>query len=198
MKVFGLHGIRVVRLLLGAWMASLLAVSTAAAQALDPHAFEIRSGSVSLRDGTYVLDADIDFKLSRSASDALESGVPLSFELQIELVRPRKLWLDDEVATLVQRFRVRYHALSQRYVLTNLNTSDSESYSTREGAMRALGTIRSLPVIDQRLLREHEEYQLWLRAGLDVDELPPPLKTGAYLSPQWRLLSEWHVWRFNT
>ena len=189
------------QLLLGLCMLVLLCRSGTAgangAQALDPHAFEIRGGEVTLNNGVYQLDADIDFELSPAARDALESGVPLAFELQIELTRPRRLWLDETVAKLTQRYRIRYHALSDRYVLTDLNSGASRSFSTRGSVLAALGTARSLPVIDQRQLKQGEEYELWLRAGLDVDDLPPPLKTGAYLSPQWRLLSEWHMWRFR-
>jgi hypothetical protein len=197
-KAIGLHDVRAAQLLLGLCFIGLLpGAGAAAAESLDPHAFHVRGGEVVLDAGVYFLDADIDFRLSAAARDALESGVPLTFELQVELVRPRDLWFDEKVATLVQDYRLRYHALSRRYVLINLNTGESRSFSTREGAMRKLGRVRSFPVIDRSLLKAGQEYQLWLRAGLDVDELPPPLKTGAYLSPQWRLLSEWHVWRFE-
>jgi hypothetical protein len=195
-KAHGRHQVRTVQLLCILVIALVMA-GAASAQSLDPHAFEVRSGEIVLRDGVYYLDAAIDFQLSAAARDALESGVPLTFQLNIEVIRPRTFWLDENVASLVQRYRVRYHALSQRYVLTNLNTGDSSSFGTRSGVMRALGEIRSLPVIDRRLLLRGREYQLWLRAGLDVDELPAPLKTAAYLSPQWRLLSEWHKWRFE-
>jgi len=191
--------IRFFRLLLGACLGLLLAlVRPLAAQPLEQHAFVVRGGEVVLHDGDYRLDADIDFNLSPAAVDALESGVPLVFELRMELVRPRRYWLDENIAFLTQRYRLRFHALSQRYVLTNLNTDESQNYASIPSALDALGTVRSLPVIDRRLLRSDQTYELWLRAGLDVDDLPPPLRTGAYLSPQWRLLSEWHVWRFQT
>jgi hypothetical protein len=197
-NAFPLREAWVVQLLLGLCVLVLLwGPGAVSAQPLEAHAFEIRGGEVVLSDGLYQLDADIDFELSPAARDALDSGVPLAFELRIELIRPRWLWLDETVTKLTQRYRVRYHALSDRYVLTNLNTGESRNFSTRASVLRALGTIRALPVIDQRQLRPGEEYQLWLRAGLDVDDLPPPLKTGAYLSPQWRLLSEWHMWRFR-
>lgn len=178
-------------------LALWLGAGEAGAEALDPHAFAVRDGEVLLSDGVYLLDAAVDFNLSPQATEALESGVPLTFELQIELIRPRRLWLDEVIAKLTQRYRVRYHALSGRYVLINLNTGDSRSFPSRTSALSALGTIQGLPIIDRKLLQPGREYQIWLRAGLDVDDLPPPLKTGAYLSPQWRLLSEWHLWEFK-
>lgn len=178
-------------------LALLFGAGEASAQALNPHAFAVRGGAVVLNDGVYLLDADVDFNLSPAATEALESGVPLTFELQIEVTQPRRFWLDEVVAQLTQRYRIRYHALSGRYVLTNLNTSASRSYPSRTSALSALGAIQGLPLIDRRLLKPGRAYEVWLRAGLDVDDLPPPLKTGAYLSPQWRLLSEWHRWEFE-
>lgn len=198
MKALSFHQRSAARVLLIACFGVLLSVvQHVGAQPQEQHAFVVHGGEVVLHDGVYRLDANIDFNLSPAARDALESGVPLVFELRIELVRPRRFWLDETVAYLNQRYRLRFHALSQRYVLTNLNTSESQNFMSHSSALSALGTVRSLPIIDRRLLREDEQYELWLRAGLDVDDLPPPLRTGAYLSPQWRLLSEWHVWRFR-
>lgn len=199
MNVVPFHEGRFAPLLLGLCLLALLLRSgDTGAESLDPHAFAVRGGDVVLSDGVYFLNADVDFNLSPAATEALESGVPLTFELQIELIRPRRFWLDEGIARQTQRYRVRYHALSGRYMLTHLDSGDSRNFPTRASVLNALGTIRRLPIIEESSLRPGREYQLWLRAGLDVDDLPPPLKTGAYLSPQWRLLSEWHMWEFET
>lgn len=172
-------------------------VATARAQALESHAFIVEDGRVHLRNGVYVLDARIDFRLSEEAWRALASGVPLTFELVIELERPRRWWLDSQIARLSQRFRLRYHALSERYVVTNLNTGEIRSFLGSGTALAALGDVRALPLIDARLLEPEAEYEVWLRAQLDINALPAPLKTVAYMTPGWRLLSEWKVWRFR-
>ena len=198
MKFAPLHEGRFPPLLLGfCLLALLLRSGGAGAESLDPHAFVVRGGEVVLSDGQYFLDAEVDFNLSPAATEALESGVPLTFELQIELTRPRRFWLDEVVVKMTQRYRVRYHALSERYVLTDLTTGDSRTFPTRTSVLNALGTIRGLPLIERRRLNPGQAYQIWLRAGLDVDDLPAPRKTGAYLSPQWRLLSDWHLWEFE-
>lgn len=175
------------------WLALLLAPA-AFAEELRPYAFEVKGGEVSLQQGVYTLDARIDFRISPAARDALQSGVPLTFSLDIEVERKRAWWLNSEVASLTQRYRVRYHALSDRYVLTNLNSGESRNFASESSLFAALGLVENLPVIDQRLLQEGAEYEVWLRARLDIDELPAPLKTVAYMSPQWRLESEWYQW----
>jgi hypothetical protein len=174
----------------------LLFAAAVRAEEIRAHAFVVEGGEVALRDGVYVLDAHIDFQLSAPARQALESGVPLTFELQIELERPR-WWLDESVANLTQRYRLRYHALSERYVLTNVNSGETRSFFGAQASLAALGRIQSLPLIDRRLLIPGASYEVWLRAELDIDELPAPLKTVAYMSPDWRLLSAWKVWQFR-
>jgi len=161
------------------------------------HNFQVQGGEVVLSDGVYLLNARIDFRLSDEASDALDNGVPLTFVLQIEVERDRGWWFSDSVASLSQRYRVRYHALSKRYVVSNLNSGDTRSFTSHQAALDALGSVERLPLIDRRLLQSGADYEVWLRARLDIDELPAPLKTVAYMSPQWRLVSEWHVWRFQ-
>lgn len=149
---------------------------------------------VELQEGVYFLDADIDYRLSEEAVEALEQGVPLVFELQLEVLQLHDWWLDDELAVLSQRYQLRYHALSRRYVLTNVNTGYSRSYADRYSALAALGEVEELPVIDRRLLDDDEDYELRLRARLDVFALPLPLRTLAMVSPDWRLTSDWYSW----
>ncbi len=157
----------------------------------------IEPGAISLREGVYHLDARLDVALAPQVVEALDSGVPLTFELRIE-VEQKRTWLwDRSVASLLQRFQLRYHALSQRYLLVNLNSGESRSFTARDSALAALGRIQALPLIDRDLLSEDGTYEVWLQARLDLDDLPRLLRTVAYLSPEWRLVSEWEIWRIN-
>ncbi|MEC7804191.1 MAG: DUF4390 domain-containing protein, partial [Pseudomonadota bacterium] len=62
--------------------------------------FEVQNTSTFLEDGVYYVTAWLDYTLSAEALEALESGVALTFELQIELTRTRRFWVDPEIATL--------------------------------------------------------------------------------------------------
>jgi hypothetical protein len=44
------------------------------------------------------------------------------------------------------------------------------------------------------LLVSDERYEGALRARLDIEALPAPLRVFAYLSDDWRLTSEWYTW----
>lgn len=156
--------------------------------------FVVREAHTDLVDEVYHLDAQIDYKLSDTVLDALENGVPITIEIRIEVYRPREYLWKEEVASLRQRYRLEYHALSQQYLVTNLNTRAQQSYPGRSAAIEAVGAITDLPMLDRRLLKRGEHYMARLRASLDIEALPAPLRLLAYLSSDWRVSSKWYAW----
>lgn len=156
--------------------------------------FDIVSASTRLEGDVYHLNARIDYRFSGPALDALQNGVPLTVELEME-VRRRRSWLWDEtVYALTQRFRLEYHALSQQYLVNNLNSGERRGFSTRSGAVQFMGQINNFPFLDKGLLEKDVRYEGALRVALDRETLPAPLRLVAYLSDDWRLASEWFTW----
>ncbi len=160
--------------------------------AADRPGIVIRSAHTELVDGVYQLDARYDATLSDSAREALENGVPLVINAAIEVRRVRRYLWKETVASLSQRYRLHYHALSRRYLVVNLNSGVQESAPTLADALRLLGHLERIPVIDRRLLEKGQKYTVRLRIDLDLDALPMPLRTLAYLSPSWYLSSDWY------
>jgi hypothetical protein len=64
--------------------------------------------------------------------------------------------------------------------------------------LAALGHVDALPLIDAQLLDKQDRYEVQLRARLDLDALPRPLRTVAYITPDWRLVSDWYQWRLDS
>lgn len=159
--------------------------------------FEVRSASSRLYEGVYFATARIDYRLSDSALEALDSGVALTIRLQIELSRKRRLWLDPEVATLHQDYSLSFQPLSDRYVVKNLNSGEQDSFATLFSALNNMGRVVDLPIIDAALLSPDSRYEIALRAVLDQNTLPGPLRLIAFWSSGFRLESDWYVWRLN-
>ncbi|MEJ2528926.1 MAG: DUF4390 domain-containing protein, partial [Gammaproteobacteria bacterium] len=67
----------------------------------------------------------------------------------------------------------------------------------RDVAIAALGDIQGMPVIKHSQLEKGKIYRVGLRASLDIDALPLPLRPMAYLSPSWNLSSEWRSCRIR-
>ena len=159
----------------------------------DGH-FEVIEARTELRSGVYFLDATIAFRLSADAREALRSGVPLTIRLDVEFMNRRRFWFDAEDAALRQRYQLEYHALSERYLVTNLNSGDQSSYGSILSALSSLGRIDRLPLIDAALLDPGRDYELRLRVVLDVEQFPGPLRLLAFWRRDWSIASDWYRW----
>lgn len=166
--------------------------STPSAVASD--GFVIRDAGMTLRGNVYHLDARIDYRLSPEAIDAVKNGVPLIIAMDIRVERERSWWLNQEVATLTQNYLLLYHALTEKYVIHNLNSGIQENYVNLDTALWALGRVDSLPLIDANLLETGAEYSVELRSRLDIESLPAPMRPLAYISSDWQLQSDWYSW----
>ena len=177
-------------------LALLLALAAVPLLADDEDAprFKVLEASTRLVAEVYLLDARVEFAFTDEATEALENGVPLTLALEIEVFQARDLVWDASVATLAQRYRVEYRALSERYQVTNLNTGELSSHANLRSALERVGRLRDFPMLDRRLLKVGERYTARLRATLDVDALPLPLRPVAYLSGSWKMNSDWHAW----
>jgi len=173
--------------------ASLL-LGTGVAEAKKP--FEIRSASSRLTDGVWFASANIDYRLSDDALEALQNGVALTIQLQIELTRVRRFWADAQVASLQQAYLLRYQPLSERYVVRNLNSGDHRSFATLFSALNEMGRIVDLPIIDASVLSD-AKYEISMRAVLDQDTLPGPLRLIAFWGEGFRLVSDWYTWTLD-
>ena len=56
--------------------------------------FEVRSASTTLGNGVHLLDSRLQLVLSSEALEALNSGVVLTIELQMQVIRARRFYMD--------------------------------------------------------------------------------------------------------
>ncbi len=156
--------------------------------------FEVRSASTQLFAGVHILDARLQLVLSSEALNALNSGVPLTIELQMQVIRVRRFYIDAIDAELAVRFELEYRPLSQRYIVRNLNSGDQDSFATLYSALNNLGRVQGFPVIDEALLRPNKVYRVRLRALLNTQQYSAPLRLLFFWRDQWQLKSEWFEW----
>jgi len=156
--------------------------------------FEVRSASIEIVDGVHTLDARLQLVLSSEALAALESGVTLIIELQMQVIRTRRLMVDDVEAELAVRYELEYSPVSQRYVVRNLNSGNQDSFATLYSALNSLGRVQGLPVIDEAVLSSDSTYRVRLRAMLNMERYPAALRVLFFWRGQWQLQSEWFEW----
>ena len=156
--------------------------------------FEVRSASTQLIDDVHMLNARLQLVLSSEALEALSSGVPLTIELQIEIIRVRRWYPDDLEAELAVRYELEYRPLSQRYIVRNINSGDQDSFATLYSALNNLGRVQGIPLIDNSLLEADRPYRIRVRALLNTQQYPAPLRLLFFWRDQWQLKSEWSEW----
>ncbi|MDT8386908.1 MAG: DUF4390 domain-containing protein [Thiogranum sp.] len=154
----------------------------------------IRDARTILVDGVYRVGAIIDFKLNETLSEGLQNGVPLVLELRIEVIRERDWLWPERVAQLRQRFSLEYHALTRRYLVENESTGVQYSFATLDEALDYVGNVYDLPLIDANLLEPEQSYEVWMRADLEIESLPTPVRLWAYFGSDWTLQSDWFKW----
>ncbi len=159
--------------------------------------FEVRSARTEVLAGVHTLDARLQLVLSSEALAALESGVTLTIELQMQVIRARRWLFDDTEAELAVRYELEYRPLRERYSVRNLNSGEQDSFATLYSALNSLGRVQGLPIIDDALLDPDREYRFRLRAMLNTEQYPATLRLLFFWRGEWQLQSEWFEWLFE-
>lgn len=174
------------------WAAAL--VLLLASQMVLAGSIRVDSLKIHQEEGRYLLDARLDYKLSKAVIEALDSGVAMTFRLQMRIYPENGGIWQRPVYKRRLTYRLSYHALAAVYELLSPDSDQVQRFTTREAALRALGRLANIPLISVAQLKSDQEYQFKLKASLDIESLPVPLRPLAYLSASWALDSELGSW----
>lgn len=169
-----------------------LASGRVAAKASAP--FGIRTAYVQLVDDVYLLNARLQLPLNDRLREALRDGVQLRLELELEVTGTRRYWLDEGVASLRQLYQLQYDAVSDRYLVRNLNSGEQNSFPTLEAAVEHLSHVSGLPVLDRALTESGRRYEFHLRVTRDLGDIPDTLRVLMFWTDDWHRASEWYTW----
>jgi len=169
-------------------------LATFAAPVFADTRLEVTAASVALDEGVFELDARLDLAIPEGGRRAIEAGLTLELYYQIEIARVRRYLPDAEVASLQQSYELSYHALSQRYLLRNLNTGEQQDFGTWQAALDRLAEVRGLPLLDSSLLEPGSSYEFRVRAELNLRTAPDTLGWLLFWTDDWSATSEWYAW----
>jgi hypothetical protein len=148
-------------------------------------------------DDLILLDAEIGFDLNETVAEALENGVPLTFETHVQMRRSDAWVWESDVVEHRLRTVLHYRPLSGLYELRSLPGEDRLAFATRDGALRTLGRIIGMPIVRRSELDLDDEYLVRLNVRLDIEALPLPMRPMAYLSSDWDVASSPWEWRLK-
>ena len=162
------------RLEAGLLLLLLLAAACAQAGSIEPQRAALTPGE----DG-YTLSAEFTVDLGNRLEDAVARGVPLYFNLEFVLERSRKYWVNEHITTRSLSYRLAYSSLTRQYRLTTGNLH--QNFGSLAEAMRVVGRIAALPVLDKDALKAGESYEAAVRLALDRSQLPKPFQVDAIM-----------------
>jgi hypothetical protein len=157
---------------------------------------EVKSAYVNTEQGVFQLFARIAYPVNDDIRAALKDGLMLSFDLDVVVSRERRFWVDETVAEYTLKRELLYHAVSDRYVMRDVEpgNSDQHSYATLEEALEALGAVDAWPFLLPQQLSPNRDYRVSLRAGVRRGHLPDSLRVLLFWTDDWHRESEWFSW----
>ncbi len=171
---------------------------------LWPHAgmtqtggLEIREAGGKVENGMYLVNATISYTLGDEVHDALTHGIPLEFVVAVNIKRERAWFWDETIADRRYSYLVEYQPLSSQFVVTELADGSRHQFQYEEDALEFIGTAQGLSLTSIANLAPDNDYYAQMKAYLNIQTLPAPLRPLAYFSAQWRLQSRWQTWQVS-
>ncbi len=158
------------------------------------HGFIVESAELSSNGDKYTLNADIQFHFSKEALKALEHGIALQIDIEVQAKQTRKWLWDKNIRKKIFSQRLEHQPLSDQYLVTDLNTGIKHNFHSFHHALEFMGSINDYPFLELTSLEQGKTYTALVRASLNTESLPAPLRLSAYISSDWRLSSPWYKW----
>lgn len=161
------------------------------------NAFVIKSVSTRLNGTVHFLDAEFEINLPAYIASAFEKGFDLPLVIEIVVARYRGYWFNAEVVKIRQQYLLQYHAIIDSVTLINVNSGSRQHFLSLKEALAYLSKLRNFPLLDNNSLKQDTHYQATIKFGIDVAELPIPLKSSSWWENDWDLVSEPKGWNIS-
>jgi len=155
--------------------------------------FKVVELQLRLHEGALVVSGNMQLELSRKVEEALSKGIELPVLIEARLYRKRSFLWDRNIQNWTLKRNLRYHALSGQYIVNS--TESTDSFLSPADALKHLGTLSDLRLrLPELEVADEDEYIVKLRAHIDIEALPPPLRPVAYTTLSWHMNTGWTTW----
>ncbi len=158
------------------------------------HGFIVESAELNSDGDEYAFNADIQFHFSKEALKALEHGIALQIDIEVQAKQSRKWLWDKKIRKKILRQRLEHQPLSGQYLITDLDTGIKRNFHSFHHALKFLGSINDYSFLKLASLERGKTYTALVRVSLNKESLPTPLRLSAYVSSDWQLTSPWYQW----
>jgi len=166
---------------------------------LPVHAAGISYKAVAIGEekGWIVLDLLQNYRLSQTMDEALENGVPLTFETEVSIDPEKASFWQTSLGKKQIRRQLIFHPLAEEYEVRDVDAGTQRLFATRDAALLALGELKGKKIVPVNVLQKGVIYLVKVQTIHDIGALPLPLRPRAYLSPGWHLSSKVYEWRLQ-
>ena len=176
---------RFVRLTVAGLIAAAMAVSACAEGIVPVHA-EVSAIQDSSK--AIYFDGSFELELAPEVKEVLERGVPLNFNLEVEIFKNRWYWFDREISKVTERIRLSYNPLTRQYRVSLGGVT--QNFDNLDQAIFFMTTISKLYVAPYRDINP-DDYEVRARFYLDTERLPKPFQVTLKKDDGWNLDSGW-------
>lgn len=193
-KVISRHTARVLALALILAFTIPLLVPPAASAAGEPRVDDV---SVE-RDSPLLVSFVVKDGFNSDIEEAINSGIPTSFNFRVELDRVRGLWFDKHSGSWRFRHTVKYDTLKEEYEVT-LEERGGKVFRTGDyrEMMRLMTTVARYSILPERPLIPGRDYNLRIKAELHTIKMPFLLDYVLFFLKFLDVETEWYTHRFT-
>lgn len=152
--------------------------------------FRVSEVDAEVEDALLTVNARVDYALGATVTEALENGIALVISQNTYLERARWWRRNALVVNQQRRYRLQYHAMSRRYVLTRLSNGESRSFRSLDALLARLGNVEGWPLMPRDQLNNNANYRVGFVSALELEALPRLLRTVALVDSEWKLRSQ--------
>ncbi len=137
--------------------------------------------------------AELDLALDKTPAEALLAGIPLNVTIDVQIYKIRNPFWKTRIAEWQYHHIVDYHHLSGRYSVEDVNLNQMQTFATLIEAMNSLSKFNVSEKIPF-LVNKSDRLQARIRARLDKNELPAPLRLITLFFKHWQQTADWRQW----
>ena len=142
-----------------------------------------------------LLSSELHWQLPEPVVDALTKGIPVHFVSEVQVLRERWYWSDQELLSARRYLRLSYQPLTRRWRLHQAATpfegsslGVGTSYTELREALGVMQRIVRWRIGPAQALPTSGEVLVALRLRIDLSQFPRPLQIGALGQPGWNAL----------
>ncbi len=145
-----------------------------------------------------VFSTTVKGALDKKITEAVKSGMPITFTFIVKLSMPRGLWFDKNIAELKLTNTVKYNHLKEEFTVTEpWNGGKTFVTNSFEQAMDEMCRIRGALLCKTDLLEKGKKYIVSAKAELEKLTLPLYLHYVFFFVSLWDVETPWYQVEFT-